>query len=166
MGKWDDPFVRIVTSAPEPMRVLSTNSQLFDIFCTDPVTFTPLSVDLIFKLGDFSVKVTSYRNLLLKNCATSWNPVMIGPTLVHRRKLFSSYYFFASNMVSLKPSVANHQAFGTDGKENLFSAFSAQFSHTKHLRCFLHFRDNCKRKLNVQNDTDLDICSGQLFERK
>ena len=31
MGKGEDPFVRIVTSAPEPMCLLSTNSQLFDI---------------------------------------------------------------------------------------------------------------------------------------
>ena len=69
------------------MCVLSTNFQLFDIerFCTDHVTFTPLSVDPTFELGDFSVRVTSYRNLLLKNRATSRNPVMIGPMLVHRR---------------------------------------------------------------------------------
>ena len=30
-GKDADPFVRVVTSAPEPMSVLCTNSQLFDI---------------------------------------------------------------------------------------------------------------------------------------
>ena len=125
------------------------NSQLFDIerFCTDRVTFTPLSVDPTFDLGDLSVTVTSYRNLLLKNHATGQNPVMIGPMLVHGRKLFSSYHFFASSLVSLKPSISHLQAFGTDGEENLFSAFSAQYSLAKHLRCFLHFRDNCKAKL-------------------
>lgn len=103
MGTEDDPFVRIVTSAPEPMYVLHTNSQLFDIerFCTDPGVFTPLSVGPTFNLGNFSVTVTSYRNLLLKNKRTKKNPVMIGPMLVHRRKLFSSYYFFASSLVSL-----------------------------------------------------------------
>ena len=159
MGKGDDPFVRIVTSAPEPMCVLSTNSQLFDIerFCTDAVTFTPLSVDPTFDLGDFSVTVTSYRNLLLKNRTTGQNPVMIGPMLVHRRKLFSSYHFFASSLVSLKPSISHLQAFG---EENLFNAFSAQLSCAKHLRCFLHFRDNCKAKLqqmNIQNDITLEI---------
>ena len=117
---------------------LSTNSELFDIerFCTDPVTFTPLSIDPTFDLGDFSVTVTSYRNLLLKNRITAQKPVMIGPMLVHRRKPFSSYHFFASSLVSLKPSISHLQAFGTDGEENLFSAFSAQFSHAKHPRCF------------------------------
>ena len=80
--------------------------------------------------------------------------------LVHRRKLFSSYHFFASSLVSLKPSISHLQAFGTDGEENLLNAFSAQFSHAKHLRYFLHFRDNCKAKLqqmSVQNETTLDI---------
>ena len=40
-GKDADPFVRVVTSAPEPMSVLCTNAQLFDIqrFCTDSVHF-------------------------------------------------------------------------------------------------------------------------------
>ena len=93
VDKGDDPFVHIATSAPEPMCVLSTNS-----------TF------------DFSVMVTSYRNLLLKNRTTGQNPVMIGPMLVHRRKLFSSYHFLASSLVSLKPSISHLQAFGTDGE--------------------------------------------------
>ena len=163
MGKGDDPFVRIVTSAPEPMCVLCTNSQLFDIerFCTDAVTFSPLSVDPTFDLGDFSVTVTSYSNQLPQPFVrTGKNPVMIGPMLVHRRKLFSSYHFFASSLVSMKPSISQLQAFGTDGEECLYSAFSTQFSHARHLRCFLHFQDNCKAKLqqmNTPNDVILDI---------
>ena len=98
------------------MCILGTNAQLFDIewFCTDPLAFSPLSVDPTFDLGDFSVTVTSYRNLLLKSCGTGQNPVMIGPMLVHRRKLFSSYHFLASGLVSLKPSILQLQAFGTE----------------------------------------------------
>ena len=94
MDKDEEPFVRMVTSAPEPMCVLCTDYQLSDIhrFCTDPASFCPLSVDPTFNLGDFSVTVTSFRNLLLKNERTGKNPVMIGPMLVHRRKLFSSYH--------------------------------------------------------------------------
>ena len=107
-GKGDNQaFVRIVTSAPEPMSVLCTDSQLFDIqrFCTDACTSYPLSIDPTFDLGDFSVTVTSYRNLLLKSCRTSKNPVMLGPMMVHRCKLFSSYHFFASSLISLNPSL-------------------------------------------------------------
>lgn len=150
MGRSDDPFVRIVTSAPEPMSILCTNAQLLDIehFCTDPLTFGPLSVDPTFDLGDFNVTVTSYRNLLLRNRKTRKNPVMVGPMLIHCRKLFSSYHFLASQLVCLKPSLSQLQAFGTDGEECLYTAFSTQFPNARHLRCFLHFRDNCKAKLH------------------
>ena len=72
---------------------------------------------------------------------------MIGPMFVHRRKLFSSYHFFASTLVSLKPSLSNLQAFETDGEEYLHNAFATQFSQVHHVRCFLHFWDNCKAKL-------------------
>ena len=149
MGNNDDPFVRIVISAPEPKSILCTNAQLLDIehFCTDHITFGPLSIDPTFNLGDFNVTVTSYRNLLLENRRTRKNPVMVGPMLIHRRKLFSSYHFLASQLVCLKPSISNLQAFETDGEECLYTAFSTQFPNARHLRCFLHFRDNCKAKL-------------------
>lgn len=101
-----DPFVRVVTSTPEPMSVLCTNSQLFDIqwSCTDSINFSPISVDPTFDLGNFCVTVISYRNLILKNRKTGKNPVMLGPMMVHRRKLFSTYHFFASSLVSLNPA--------------------------------------------------------------
>ena len=163
----DDPFVRIVTSAPEPMSILCTESQLIDLerFCTSSDEFCPLSVDPTFNLGDFSVTVTSFRNLLLKNETTGKHPVMIGLMLVHRCKLFSSYHFFASSLVSLKPSLSGLLAFGTDGEECLHKAFSAQFSKAQHLRCFLHFRDNMKRKLiemKISNDGVIQIIQDVL----
>ena len=55
-GKDANPFVRIVTSAPEPMSVLCTNAQLYDMqrFCTDSVNFCPISVDPTYiRLGGF-----------------------------------------------------------------------------------------------------------------
>ena len=68
MDKDEDPFVRIVTSAPEPMCIMCTNSQLnVERFCTDPSMFSLLSVDHTFNLGDFSSTVTSYCNLLLQS---------------------------------------------------------------------------------------------------
>lgn len=72
IGK-EDPFIRIVTSAPEPMCVMCTDLQLTDIerFCTNSEKFCPLSVDPTFNLGDFSVTVTSFRNLFLDNWEVS-----------------------------------------------------------------------------------------------
>lgn len=157
----EEPFVRMVT-APEPMCVLCTDCQLSDIerFCTDSARVCPLSVDSTFNLGDFSVTVTNFCNLLLKNQRTEKNPVMIGPMLVHRRKLFSSYHFFASSLVSLKPSLSGIQTFGTDGEECLYNTFATQFCQARHVRCFLHFRDSCKAKLQemkVSNELTLEI---------
>lgn len=82
----EDPFVRIVTSAPEPMCVMCTELQLADLerFCTGSSEFCPLSIDPTFNLGDFSVTVSSFRNLLLVKQGTRKHPVMIGPMLVHR----------------------------------------------------------------------------------
>lgn len=65
-----------------------------------------------------------------------------------------------SSLVSLKPTLSNLLAFGTDGKECLFNAFSVQFTQACHVRCFLHFLDNCKAKLlemKVPNDAILEI---------
>ena len=162
MDKDEEPFVRIVTSAPEPMSIMCTNSQLNDMerFCTDPYMFSVFSVDPTFNLGDFSLTVTSFSNLLLKNERNGKHPVMIGPMMVHQRKVFSTYHFFASSLVSLKPALSNLLAFGTDGEECLFNAFSVQFAQACHVRCFLHFRDNCKAKLlemKVSNDAMLEI---------
>lgn len=162
LGKSANPFVRLVTSAPEPMSILCTNDQLKDVvrFCTTNEC-SPLCVDPTFDLGDFSVTVSSYRHLLLQHTKKGKkSPVLLGPLLVHRRKDFSSYYFFASSLVSLEPSLIELRSFGTDGEEALFKAFTLQFQKAKHLRCFLHFRDNCMAKLRdlkVTNDVAVDV---------
>ena len=62
--------------------------------------------------------------------------------------------------MSLNPALSSLQTFGTDGEECLFNAFSVQFTQAHHIRCFLHFRDNCKAKLSelkVSNDVALEI---------
>jgi hypothetical protein len=82
---------------------------------------------------------------------------MLGPILVHHRKLFSSYNYFASTLVSLKPELRNILAFGTDGEVELYKAFAAQFPNAIHLRCFRHYRANIKTKLN-----ELDISSDKV----
>ena len=161
LGKSANPFVRLVTSAPEPMSILCTNDQLNNIvrFCS--TNGSPLCVDPTFDLGDFSVTVTSYRHLLLQHTKKGKkSPVLLGPLLVHRRKDFGTYHFFASSLVSLEPSLVDLRSFGTDGEEALFKAFTLQFRKATHLRCFLHFRDNCMAKLRdlkVTNDVSINV---------
>jgi len=52
---------------------------------------------------------------------------MIGPTLVHYKKSFQTYLFFASSLVGLKKELDHLHAFGTDGEKALFDAFSHEF---------------------------------------
>ena len=62
--------------------------------------------------------------------------------------------------MSLKPSLPNLQAFATDGEKCLYNAFATQFTQAHHVRCFLHFRDNCKAKLQevkISNEGMLEI---------
>ena len=104
-----DKFVRVVTASPEPMCVLSTDQQLNDLvgFATNPNKFCVLSIDPTFSLGDFSVTCIVYRNFVVTDCRTGESPIMLGPMLVHQRKLYATYYFFASSLVGIAPKVTN-----------------------------------------------------------
>lgn len=48
----------------------------------------------------------------------------------------------------------NILAIGTDGEEALFDGMHNNMNHAIHLRCFGHFRDNCKRKLQESGVTE------------
>ena len=146
-SKTEDHFVRIVKGAPEPMTLLSFDWTLNDLerFCTGK-SHTVLSVNPTFNLGDFDVTVTSYRHLMLTNSCGN-HPVMIGLLFVHQCKKFSTYHFFASSLVGLRPSLLNLCAFGSDGEQALSSAFQTVFHKAQHLRGFLHFKGNLDDKL-------------------
>ena len=145
--KTGESFVRIVTGAPEPMAVLCPDWILNDLerFCTG-MQHTVLTLDPTFDLGDFNVTVSTYRHLMLVNSSGN-HPVMTGPMFIHQRKHFQSYYFFASSLLGLKPTLSSLCAFGTDGETSLYSAFQTVFMKAIHLRCFLHFRGNVDAKL-------------------
>ena len=88
------------------------------------------------------------------------HPVMMGPLLVHQCKQFSTYHFFGSSLVGLRPCLSNIRSFGTDGEAALVKAFQTVFTQAQHLRFFLHFRGNLDdklRKLNVPKNARIDI---------
>ena len=165
-----DNFVRIVTASPEPMCILSTDQQLRDLqrFSTNAGHFSVVCNDPTFSLGDFSVTCITYRHLLIKDRRTGESPIMLGPILVHQRKLFETY-FFASSLISLAPSLDHLLAFGTDGEEALQSAFNKQFKFAIQLRCFRHVRQNIRRKLTsdmgVEESKAAEILS-HIFGKK
>ena len=144
----DNAFVRYVNAAPFPMVVLAYDYTLHDIerFCTHAEAFSVFGIDPTFTLD---VTITTYRHLILQSRSNpnGKSPVMVGPIFVHMRKDFSTYHFFASSLVSLKPEIANLKAFGTDGEAALEKALSTTFPAAVHVRCFLHFKGNIENKL-------------------
>ena len=145
----EEKFVRIVTASPEPMCILATDTQLLDLFrfATEPTNHSVVCIDPTFSLGNFSVTCLALRNLLVTDPRTGESPIILGPILVHQRKLFETYHFFAASLVSLCQDVSKLLAFGTDGEENLIKAFCQQFPKAIHLRCFRHMKGDIKRKL-------------------
>ena len=142
-------FVRETRPSPEPAFVLARDRQLDDLvrFCTVADDFSILTVDPTFNLGDFDVTPTTYRHCLLESARSGNSPVLIGPTMIHYRKTFHTYLFFASTLIGLRQELQGLRAFGTDGEKALVDAFSHEFRYAMHLTCFNHFRQNVKRKL-------------------
>ena len=144
-------FVREVSCAPELRCVMCYDDQLADIvrFCTNPNNFGIPGADPTFNLGKFNVTVTTYTNLLVVDRKTRKHPVMIGPLFMHQAKKYDAYNYFFFKMVSLNKDIGNVLAFGTDGEEPLFKAMERNMYHAIHLRCFGHFRENCKERLRL-----------------
>ena len=142
-------FVQQTRPAPEPAFVVARDRQLDDLvrFCTPPDGFTVLTVDPTFNLGEFDVTPITYRHCLLKSIRTGTPPVFIGPIMIHYRKNFSAYLFFASTLIGLRRDLQALRAFGTDGEKALADAFSHEFRYAVHLTCFIHCRSNIKQKL-------------------
>ena len=143
-------FVRDTRPCPEPAFVLARDRQLDDLerFCTNPSEFSVLSIDLTFNLGDFDVTPTTYYHQLLESVRYSTSPIFVGPCLVHYRKTFGTYLFFASTLVGLRRPLEAVCAIGTDGEEALADAFTHEFHYATHLTCFTHFRKNLKHHLH------------------
>ena len=84
----ENRFVQDVTCAPEPMAVLcSDHATAPGYCCCDPFQFCVFGVDPTFNLGDFSVTPVVYQHLLLEDSKISQSPLLLGPMLVHYRKL-------------------------------------------------------------------------------
>lgn len=117
----DKKFARGIKAYPQPAILLASERQLNDVtrFCCDPFEFSVLTVDPTLSLGDFDVTPT-----ILESNQGGKPPVLIGPVLIHYRKTFETYLFFASSMIGLKKELQNLHAFGTDGEKALIDAFS------------------------------------------
>jgi len=133
-----EKFIRDVKAYPEPAIVLACDEQLRDLerFCCDPSEFSALTIDPTFSLGDFDVTPTTYHHLLLHSKRTNKPPVCLGPIMVHYRKNFQTFLFFASCMIGLNKNLEGLRVFGTDGEKALIDAFLHEFKFAVHLTCF------------------------------
>ena len=139
-------FIREMKILREPAIVVANNRQMDDLirFSTNISNFGIVTIDSTFSLGEFDVTVTTHRQLTLESRRTLEHPVFIGPVMVHYKKSFSTYLFFASTLLGIKP---NLKSFGTDGEEALFDAFQHVYPNAIHLLCTLHMKRNVKAKL-------------------
>ena len=143
-----DCFIRMVNAASFPMMLLAFDYMLDDLG-TSPNAFSNLGVDPTFTLGDFDVRVCTYRHLLLHLCGSPSGkpPVMFGPMFIHVRKDFATYHFFSSSLVGQRQQLSSLKGLGTDGEVALEKALAASFPSAQHVFCFLQFRCNIERKL-------------------
>ena len=143
-------FVRSVNIDSSPSCVFTLDIQLSDLarFCTNPGAFCVLGIDPTFNLGKFYVTITTYTYLHIVNKVTNIAPAFVGPVFVHTEKSYEAYYHFFSTILKLEPSLSALRAIGTDGEQALVKAATAVFSSNLiHLRCFIHMKDNIRRKL-------------------
>ena len=142
-------FIREIPLFPEPVVFLTTDQQLLDVkrFCTNPESFCVLGVDATFQIADYYFTFVTCQNLLLETERGN-HPVCIGPGILHKRKLKSSYKNLPLLMIKYQPCISGILVYGTDGEENLFESFRDVFNDARHLRCDMHLRDNIQHKLN------------------
>ncbi|KAK3726523.1 hypothetical protein QZH41_004644 [Actinostola sp. cb2023] len=136
-GRIEDMLIREIPLFPEPVIFLATEQQLVGVerFCTNPERFCVLGVDATLEIAGFYYTFTTYRNLMLETQRGN-HPVCIGPGILHKQKLKTSFKTLPLLMTKYRNETGGVLAFGSDGEENLINAFSEVFETAKHLRCF------------------------------
>ena len=91
----EDVGKRFIKAFPDPAIIIATEQQLLDLerFCCNESNFSVLTVHPTFSLGDFDITPTTYRHLLLRVSRTGTPPVMLGPIMIHYRKILQATFF-------------------------------------------------------------------------
>ena len=132
------------SNLPDPAIIIASDGQLDDLvrFCasTAGVETCVMTLDPTFCLGEFECTPVTYRHLLVVTQRNKTPPVFIGQILIHYRKNFASFLFFASSLQCLR-------AFGSDGEKALVDAFIHKSRFAIYLYCSIHARNNVKKNL-------------------
>ena len=169
MGRAENILIREVPLFPELIVFLASDQQLEDIerFCTNPARFCVLGVDATFQIAGFYFTFVTYRNLMLKTKRGN-HPVFIGPGILHKQKLYTSYTTLPLLMSKYRAGTSAVLVYGTDGEDKMAKAFSDVYSNVKHLPCDIHMKDNVKQKLTqlgITGDVASEIMS-DVFGKK
>ena len=144
-------FIRSLQLLPTPACILATDEQLHQLVlnCTQEVKFGVMHLDPTFNLGEFFVTPIVFPLVNYVHRKSSGGcPSFIGPVLLHHQMQQSTYSYFLNQIISLKPSIRNVKAFGTDGELALSNALKEHIPGAVALRCLKHIRDSIERKLN------------------
>ena len=76
--------------------------------------------------------------------------------MIHYRKTFHTYLFFAATLISLRRELQGLCAFGTDG-EKVLVIHLHEFHFAVHLTCFIHCRRNIKERLHDKHFTESEM---------
>ena len=94
-------------------------------------------------------KFTTYTYLHVKNKISHSSPTFFGPMFVHTEKKYETYYHFFSTLLKLEPKIRDIVTVGTDREQAIVKSLEAKFpDNLIHLHCFVHMRDNIRRKLS------------------
>lgn len=96
-------------------------------FATNSQEYIVSTADTTYNLGKFYDTPTTYQHLLLESIQSGKHPTFIGPVLIHQRKSFSAFNYFASTLVSYSKKILNISAFGTVGKQALVMHLHTSF---------------------------------------
>ena len=118
-----------------------------------------LGIDPTYSIWNYYVIICIYKNPLHEVTGTDRSPVMIGPAKTYAQKMFESYFTVPHDMLRHNPNIAQLKTLGANAEVNVFQAFQACFSNADHLLCWIHSKDNVKRKL-----TDLKQISKKLHQ--
>lgn len=118
--------------------------------CSHPFTFSVLSLDSTYDVGNYCVTNTCFENLKVVHADVKYHgrhPLEMGPTFVHRNKDTNAFVGFLSSILRMKPDLKTIQVIGSDGDEAIMNASLICFQDSLKVLCSNHKKENIERKL-------------------
>lgn len=143
-------FLREINFTDSPHAFLALEDQLDNVvrFCTSSSRFSVLGVDATFKLGDFFLTMTTFRNLMLRSRRTGKHPVFLGPAIMHMSRKTEDYLMFTQALIRRRRALIDLKAYGTDNEDALRNAFRITFANSIGLLCRIHKKENIEHHLH------------------